>query len=346
MACVTKRRGQWVVDFRLNNKRKVRKFKTKNEAEAFKRELELRKLSSLGLASVISETTLDMAIEKYLKIVSRQKAPTTFDLEEKFFKRLFDFFGTIKVHEILLINLEEFQLSLRKSVKASSVNRYFNCYRHFFKKCRQWNFLNNDPSIELKNLKEEEVLKRVWKDEEIQKVLEVLQDWVKKPFYFLALTGLRCNEVTKLCWNDVDLLERKMIIRSSKGSGQQKLRTLPLSQEMLEVLKWQQTNSAGLRSTTSPVFPYSDGGFINAPVLSREVSRKCHKLGLKGLTLHGLRHTFITRLAEANTNLEVIRQLVGHTNLKTTQRYLHLDLDSLQKTMDEFNRKKSFRLTH
>jgi site-specific recombinase XerD len=64
--------------------------------------------------------------------------------------------------------------------------------------------------------------------------------------------------------------------------------------------------------------------------------RLTKKLGLKGLTLHGLRHTFITSLAAQNHSLEKIRLLVGHSNLKTTEKYLHLQDTHLKETMETF----------
>ena len=61
--------------------------------------------------------------------------------------------------------------------------------------------------------------------------------------------------------------------------------------------------------------------------MSTAVHRVVHKMGCDGLGLHGMRHTILTELVQSDVSLEKVRQLAGHSNLKTTEQYLHLKIE-------------------
>ena len=60
------------------------------------------------------------------------------------------------------------------------------------------------------------------------------------------------------------------------------------------------------------------------------------QLGFSKFSPHVLRHTFATNMVHNNANLDLIANLLGHTNLDTTRRYLHQDISNTQKLYNEF----------
>ncbi len=77
MACVSKRKNKWIVDYRLGPKRYTPSFSSKSEAEAFLRELRLRPIDKLVNFNRIEERTIESAAQDYLNAVTPQKASRT-----------------------------------------------------------------------------------------------------------------------------------------------------------------------------------------------------------------------------------------------------------------------------
>ena len=141
-------------------------------------------------------------------------------------------------------------------------------------------------------------------------------------------TGMRRSEVVHLKVSDID--SKRMIIRVVQGKGG-KDRDLPLNQELLETLRaywrWRKPKvylfpSRGERR--GPDVPLSDKTVWH---VCTEAARKA---GItKRVTPHTLRHSWATHLLEAGTDLRTIQMLLGHGDLETTARYIHLSREHL-----------------
>lgn len=137
MACLAKRRNRWIVDYRLGGIRKTPSFRTKGEAEAFKRELLLRPIDiNTGYKSVIDKTIESTAVE-YLERISIKKAFKTQAVDKAALFRLCEHFKKQMLYDITPRSIEMFQLGLLKNLNPATVNRQFNVIRHFLKSV--WN---------------------------------------------------------------------------------------------------------------------------------------------------------------------------------------------------------------
>jgi integrase/recombinase XerD len=141
-------------------------------------------------------------------------------------------------------------------------------------------------------------------------------------------TGMRRSEVVHIKVRDID--SKRMIIRVVQGKGS-KDRDLPLNPELLETLRaywlW--------RKPKEYLFPSrGERRGPDVPLSDKTVWHVCgdaaRKAGItKHVTPHTLRHSWATHLLEAGTDLRTIQMLLGHGDLETTARYIHLSQEHL-----------------
>jgi site-specific recombinase XerD len=136
--------------------------------------------------------------------------------------------------------------------------------------------------------------------------------------------GLRASEVLGLRVTDIDSSRMLVWVRQGKGG---KDRGVPLSTALLEALRahWQR-----LQPSTW-LFPgQRPNGQRSLGNLQRTVHRAVVAAGFtKKVSLHTLRHSYATHLLEAGVDVVSIQRLLGHRNLQTTARYLHLTVPRL-----------------
>jgi integrase/recombinase XerD len=131
--------------------------------------------------------------------------------------------------------------------------------------------------------------------------------------------GLRVAEVTQLKVSDIDSARNVLQVRHGKG---RKDRQTLLPAKLLELLRCYWRN----QRPTDWLFPSADA---TRPISAKTVFLACRKAAQragipKPIHPHSLRHAFATHLLEAGVNLRTIQILLGHANLETTARYLHV----------------------
>ena len=149
-------------------------------------------------------------------------------------------------------------------------------------------------------------------------------------------TGLRARELVNTWWSDIDF-ERETIRVSEKPDWKPKdyeERVIHLNKAALQALRDQKMKRGVLGRH---VFCRQDGKKYGRG-LDVSMCRAFIWAGFDSGGLHTLRHTFATRYLQKGGNLEDLRDLLGHSDIRTTQRYLHGDSEEQRKTIDRMGR--------
>lgn len=150
---------------------------------------------------------------------------------------------------------------------------------------------------------------------------------------FLYSSGCRVSECIKLQTENMNFKERIASIRGGKGN---KDRTIILSKDWLKKIK---TYIDRKKVKTPFVFSKKNGKPLSSDTIQRIVKTAAGKAGiLKKVTPHTLRHSYATHLLEAGENIRKIQELLGHSDLSTTQIYTKVSMKELKKVKSPLDR--------
>jgi len=184
-----------------------------------------------------------------------------------------------------------------------------------------------NPCRHVKKPKVSNERKRFLTHAEAEQLLDALKERTPQ-LHDMALlslrTGLRAGEIFNLQWGDVDFDRDQLLVRDPKGGRD---RHAYLTPEVKEMLNRQPRTE---KTPSEFVFKNRKGKKIQA--VSNAFDKAILNLGLNDgitdprhkLTFHSLRHSFASHLVEAGTPLSVVKELLGHSTLKMTERYAHV----------------------
>ncbi|SON49366.1 site-specific integrase [Vibrio tapetis] len=139
-----------------------------------------------------------------------------------------------------------------------------------------------------------------------------------EPLILTAInTGLRRGELLSLKWSDVSLDHRYLTVKAENAKSK-KSRTIPLNHSLFTALQlWHKQNTKAVYVFS----PYSDKPITD---IKKPWMRLLEQAEITDFRFHDLRHHFASKLVMAGVDLNTVRELLGHSDLKMTLRYAHL----------------------
>lgn len=273
--------------------------------------------------------TVKGAVAEYLENVAKLKA--SYKLEVHYFKK-FEKYCLEKninlISDVQPKHIEFLQSQLLQKQQASSVNRIFTVLIFFFKKCVEWDYLKDSPARFIKKKREAQKPRTLWNSLEIKLVAKSAEDWFKHAFLFLALTGCRPVEMASIRISDVNFDEKTVLLFSEKNATG--FRLVPLSDQAFKILKAVCKN----RAKNELAFVNQFGQKITTDRLNKKLKRIQKRIGITRKSIYSLRHTYATELCNRDVNLEKVRLLLGHSQIRTTQKYVKIDFLELKKIVN------------
>ena len=252
-------------------------------------------------------------------------------------KDIIKYFGKKKLEEVTTEELREFLMKYLKDEKKlgdRSINYYNSVIRFIYE-------VTLDKVLNKKQLpmrKRKKTVYKVLTKEELSTFFNCVENFKFKTIFMLAYgSGLRIGEIVNLRVEDIDSKNMRIFVREGKGN---KERYTILSKQSLEMLRtyWGKYRPNKRRGR---IFLGETGQAITVGVIRehfRKYRRKA-KINEKA-TLHTLRHNFATNLIENGATLIQVKELMGHSNIRSTMEYVHvanIDLD-LESPLDTFLR--------
>jgi integrase/recombinase XerD len=145
--------------------------------------------------------------------------------------------------------------------------------------------------------------------------------------------GLRVSEAAGLRLNDVDL-DAGILTTTGKGS---KTRRVPIGSHAVEWLRSYLAVRRQKNIDRDLLFLTPAGKRLNRQAIHAMVCEYAEKCGLEGVSPHTLRHSFATHLVQNDADIRSVQQMLGHTDISTTQIYTHITNGQLKRNYDRFH---------
>lgn len=198
-----------------------------------------------------------------------------------------------------------------KNYSSQTVNLYLNAIKFFYREV-----LKIPQKVNLKFAKRSKKLPIILSREEIKNIIDVIRNPKHKLIISLAYgAGLRISEVVNLKTKDVNLEELTIHLKNAKGK-KDRITIFP------EKTKTDLQNFIAGKNPNDYLFESERGGKLTERTAQKIFENALQRAGIKkDATFHSLRHSFATHLLENGVDVRYVQELLGHQNIRTTQRY-------------------------
>lgn len=281
-------------------------------------------------------------LSEYLDFLEIEKglSENTLEAYRRDLTDFFDFCNDVDINNIQRTQINTYVRKLHeKKYSPTSVMRKIASLRGFFKWACANEKIKSNPTLTLEQPKIPQKLPKVMTLEEINSILN--QDLTKLHRVIVELLygcGLRVSELVNLKINDYDL-NGKYLECTGKGS---KDRIVPLGKKAIKAIKdylpERDYNMQKYNLQTKQLLVNEKGKIVTRQEVYTFIHEQGQKLH-KTISPHTLRHTFATHLLENGADLRVVQELLGHSDVSTTQLYTHISKKRLKEVYFAINGK-------
>ena len=242
----------------------------------------------------------------------------------------------VKEHDLrTFVNSER-----RRGLSPRSIQRILSSCRTFFEFLLTEGQIKLSPAQNISSPKLAQLLPKAMDADLVQKLLDfkakgMIEVRDKALAELLYSSGLRLSEICKLNMEDLDTKERTCIV-SGKGN---KTRIVPVGKKAIQAIRdWFMYRSELKQSkatSTNAIFLNNKGNRISPRSIQLRLEKLCLMRGLPGINPHMLRHSFASHVLESSGDLRAVQEMLGHSDIGTTQIYTKLDFQHLSKVYDK-----------
>lgn len=242
------------------------------------------------------------------------------------------------VEEITILTVDNYLNSLTKEYSSNSINRVLSSVRSFHKFISLNHESIQDPTLYIHTHKHNEHLPIYASVQDLKVLFDSFSDndidiYHKTILMTLYSCGLRVSELCSLKRNDVHLSE-KILKVTGKGDKERIIPIVDACVHQMELYlnlvrkNWQ-------KKTLPNFFINQYGRVLTRQYVHNLIKRKCGECNLNSnLSAHSFRHSFASHLLDGNADLRIVQELLGHSDIQTTQIYTHIQNKRLVSAYD------------
>lgn len=254
--------------------------------------------------------------------------------------------GNMKVDEITPFHINLRLQSLPEHLSAATRNRIRALIHRLLQIAVEYGFIGKNPCTVIKSLRENNVVERILTKQEMEAFIESCEQMLKEPavlaLLFALFTGIRIGNIMTIKRENLSHDSRQVYLPNTKSG---KSLQLPLGESARRVVEQALTVSTNQYLFSSPIRPdhpisYPRNAFF----------RICQRAGIsvngalhagrdgfpaEPITIHCLRKTFASVILEKTGDIYQCSKLLGHCDVKTTQRYAFYNQNKLQETVED-----------
>ncbi len=223
------------------------------------------------------------------------------------------------------VNVDDFVIS-HKNKPESSAKKILKCFERIMQL--------HEPTFTLPKIKYTNKGKQ-WTPEDIleeSQIVDVIENYVmekyKLPCYISAYSGLRLKNVMELRRSNIDFKGNWINVRQSKTK---KFLQIPIGGKLKNALSEIKVWPVG----DDFIFCGLNASYSTCKAVSTQVARSFQRAGLKGHSFHSFRHFFACYAINRDIGLETVRDLLGHSDFRSTLIYARVKRDKLQQAVRE-----------
>lgn len=241
------------------------------------------------------------------------------------------------------INSEDIRLSLSKlhasGLSGKSLSRILSSWRGCFLFLNKSQLMKYDPTSGIKAPKPKKKLPQTLSIDQVFNLINIPQTGFidtrdKAILEFFYSSGLRLSELVNIHISDIDVSEQTLKVL---GKGN-KFRIVPIGRKAIEALNlWiLQRNKLNKILDSELLFLNQHGKKLTARAIQYRLKFWAQKNNIpENIHPHLLRHSFASHVLQSSQDLRAVQELLGHSNISTTQIYTHLDFQHLSKIYDQ-----------
>ncbi len=237
--------------------------------------------------------------------------------------------------------LEYLEYLSQEGISTTSIARKLTTIKNFHSFLYQREFIEHDVASSIERPKLRKSLPKVLTVEEVDRLLDVPLNTIfdyrdKAMLELMYATGLRVSELLNLTLNDIDF--ESCIVRCM-GKGK-KERIIPIGEYVLDSMRQylEKRPKLYLMKRDEHLFLNNHGKGLSRSSFFKMIKRRLQSCNINiDISPHTLRHSFATHMIEYGSDLRVVQELLGHSDISTTRIYTHISNQKVRTDYENYH---------